>query len=810
MKVAIVAPSPVPFLIGGAEKLFIGMLNYLNQLSVHDVELIKVPCKDWEFWSLMEGYKKFSELNLDHFDMVITTKYPAWMVEHHNHVIYMQHTCRGVYDLYHLMRKSTDWRSVVNKDKRLHRLGKLLDSKPERSLLGEFFSELEYLRSIENSLPRGTFDFPGPLTRVIIQFLDRIAFQPSSPSNPKGIKAYYAISKNVTKREGYFPPGVDVKVVYHPSNLEDFRSKSYEFIFTASRLETLKRLDLLIKAFKKVKGNIKFLIAGTGGQEKKLKKLAKGDDRIKFLGFVTDKELIDYYSRALFVPFIPYDEDYGLITIEAMKSRKAVLTTYDSGGVTEFVKNGYNGLITSPDVDSLAEAMQYLVDNREKTIEMGENAYKTVSFINWENMVASLFGKEALKEKGTAVLKPPEVVTVKPEKSKPHLLVLSTFPVNPPISGGRLRIFNLYKSLSETFKVTVLSLGHENSTFEFNDNFLEVQVKRSKKFNLLAKKIMLKTGVSSDDIASIEGYKLVPQFEERLKELLPSADAVVLVHPYLIKAVLDVKKTVFYDAPDVEYIQKSSMFKSEKYLSLVKEVEREVCDRADLIYPTSKEDALKLKKLYGVNEEKLLVVENGVDTSKVELISLEEKRALKERLGLGNRVVAVFAGSLHKPNIDAVYYVEKLAKKFPSVIFIVIGGAGEVLKNPSPNLIPVGIISDEEKDIIMKASDIGLNPVLSGSGTNLKLVEYLAYGLAVLTTPFGARGINLKDEVFMAEIEEFPEKLSYLTGFVKRDKDFELLRCKARLLSESYDWSKIAKKLEKRIFETLDNLINDD
>lgn len=803
MKVAIVAPSPVPFLIGGAEKLFMGMLNYLNQLSVHDVELIKVPCKDWEFWSLIEGYKKFSELKLDHFDMVVTTKYPAWMIEHPNHVIYMQHTCRGVYDLYHLTKKSTDWRSAVKRDRRLHRLGRLLDSKPERSVLPELFCELDYLRSIESSLPRGTFDFPGPLTRAVIQFLDRVAFQPSSPSRPTGIKAYYAISKNVTKREGYFPPGVEVKVVYHPSNLEEFHSVSYDFIFTASRLESLKRIDLLIKAFKRVKGDIKFLIAGTGGQERALRQLAKGDDRIEFLGFITDKELIDYYSRALFVPFIPYDEDYGLITIEAMKSGKAVLTAYDSGGVTEFVKTGYNGLVTSPDVDSLAEAIQYLVDNRERAVEMGRNASESVSFINWENMVASFFGKEALKERGTAVLKPPEVVTVNPERSKPRLLVLSTFPVNPPISGGRLRIYNLYRNLSRTFKVTVLTLGHENSTFEFNDSFLEVQLKRGSRFNLMARKIMVETGVSSDDIASIEGYRLVPGFEERLDEFLRSTDAVVLVHPYLVKAVSHCRKPVFYDAPDVEYIQKSSMFKSEKYLAMVRDVEKEACNRAKLIYPTSQEDAIKLKELYGVNEDKFLVVENGVDTSRIELLRLDEKRALKERLGLGNRAVAVFAGSLHKPNIDAVHRVESLAKEFPDAIFIVLGGAGEVLKNPPPNLIPVGVVSEEEKDIIMKAADIGLNPVVSGSGTNLKLLEYLAYGLAVLTTPFGARGIRFKDEVFVAEIGDFPQKFEYLVDFVGRDSEFESLRYRARSLSELYDWSRIAEKLEKKVLNFL-------
>jgi len=41
---------------------------------------------------------------------------------------------------------------------------------------------------------------------------------------------------------------------------------------------------------------------------------------------------------------------------------------------------------------------------------------------------------------------------------------------------------------------------------------------------------------------------------------------------------------------------------------------------------------------------------------------------------------------------------------------------------------------------LLAAADAGLNPVLSGGGSNVKLPTYLAAGLAVLSTPFGLRG----------------------------------------------------------------------
>ncbi len=796
MKVALVAPSPIPFIIGGAEKFFIGMVNYLNKLSIHDVELIKVPCKDWEFWSLMDCYRRFSQLNLDHFDMVITTKYPAWMVKHKNHVVYMQHTCRGVYDLYPLTRKPKEWEGLVDRDIRLKDLKEILKSKPTKEKASELLNLLKEIESFKEELDNEIFDFPGPLTRAIIRFLDSAAL---SPNGEFGIKSYFAISKNVAMREGYFPTGVKVKVVHHPSNLEEFHTKSYDFIFTASRLESLKRIDLLIEAFKKVKGDIKFLIAGTGGQEERFKELAKEDERIEFLGFVTDEELIDYYSRALFVPFIPYDEDYGLITVEAMKSGKAVLTTYDSGGVTELVKNGYNGLVVEPKVDKLAEAIEEMVRNRDRTIEMGKRARGSVSHISWENVIGALFGEEALKKR--VKVKPPEVIIT--EDKRPLLLVLSTFPIYPPISGGKRRIYNLYKNLLDEFRVTVLSLNHESKEIELGEGFKEVRVKRTEEFNKLAKEISEETGVSSDDIASIEGYSLIPEYLEKLNELNEEASAVILSHPYLFNSVENIDKPILYDAHNVEYYLKRAMFKNRKYLEMVKEVERKACQRAELIYPVSEKDAEGLAELYGVSTSRITIVENGVDAKGIELISLKEKRALKERLGLGDRVVAVFTGNSHKPNYEAAELVKGLAKEFKDAIFIVVGGVGDALGEVPPNLITTGTIPEEEKDIIMKAADIGLNPMISGSGTNLKLLEYLAYGLVTVSTRFGARGISYTNEILTCEVDDLNEAFEEAVKLTKNEKVLEELRLKVRELAEKYDWSVLAKKLKDKILKLL-------
>ena len=100
MKIAIIAPSPVPYTVGGAEKLWWGMLDAFRRYSDHEVELLKTPTRESTFSELLDSYNYYARLDLNHFDLVISTKYPAWMVWHDNHWVYLQHKLRGLYDTY--------------------------------------------------------------------------------------------------------------------------------------------------------------------------------------------------------------------------------------------------------------------------------------------------------------------------------------------------------------------------------------------------------------------------------------------------------------------------------------------------------------------------------------------------------------------------------------------------------------------------------------------------------------------------------------------------------------------------------------
>lgn len=87
-------------MMGGAEKLWMGLLTGFNRFTPNPCELFKFPVDEFSFWNLVDAYKYFYELDLSGFDMVISGKYPAWMCQHPNHLVYMLHPLRGLYDQY--------------------------------------------------------------------------------------------------------------------------------------------------------------------------------------------------------------------------------------------------------------------------------------------------------------------------------------------------------------------------------------------------------------------------------------------------------------------------------------------------------------------------------------------------------------------------------------------------------------------------------------------------------------------------------------------------------------------------------------
>jgi glycosyltransferase involved in cell wall biosynthesis len=388
VNVVIVAPCHVPLVIGGAEKLWWGLLRHLNEQTPHHADIIKLPGPERNFWEVVESYRRFSELDLRDYDTIISGKYPAWMSDHPRHICYMLHPLRGLYDTYPPGFPSRcevghpDVRALV----RLTR-----SAEQSREALGECFERVERLRTpprrrrLRRPVPPEVFAFPGPLIREIVQYFDRVAFRPGA------VQRFCAISATVAGRAGYFPAGAEVTAVYPPSDLAGYRRpRRGRYLLTVSRLDAPKRVDLLIEAMRHVSAPVTLLIAGTGPEDQRLRELAAGDPRVRFLGYVNDDSLVELYSRALAVLFAPVGEDFGLVALEAMAAGKPVVTTGDAGGPSELVEHGRTGYIAEPEPQAIAEHVERILSDRRLARMMGARGRARAAEITWDGVAASL------------------------------------------------------------------------------------------------------------------------------------------------------------------------------------------------------------------------------------------------------------------------------------------------------------------------------------------------------------------------------------------------------------------------------------
>lgn len=177
------------------------------------------------------------------------------------------------------------------------------------------------------------------------------------------------------------PPPIDGS--YHPTG----KANDTYTIGTVSNLMKRKRIDLLIKSFLEADiEDSRLLIGGNGAEKESLQKLAKNDPRIRFLGFVGDDEMNDFYNSLDVFVFPTAEEGYGMPMVEAMACGKPVVTL-DDGIIPTSIKE--KTTITTK--ENLAETLK----NREFDCDIQKNIefYKGHSIENISKRLMEIYGK---------------------------------------------------------------------------------------------------------------------------------------------------------------------------------------------------------------------------------------------------------------------------------------------------------------------------------------------------------------------------------------------------------------------------------
>jgi len=180
-----------------------------------------------------------------------------------------------------------------------------------------------------------------------------------------------ANSKNVAMRiERYWKRKAD-HVIYPPVDVHFFsKVRPWEeegYFFTVSRLFPEKRIHLVVEAFRKLPHK-RLIVAGTGPLLKKLKR--NSPPNVEFVGWIDDETKARLYKSAEAVIYIPRDEDFGLVPVEAQAAGTPVIGV-NEGGIPESVINGRTGVLLSgaSDPELLSHLVQVIKEFKKDSFD---------------------------------------------------------------------------------------------------------------------------------------------------------------------------------------------------------------------------------------------------------------------------------------------------------------------------------------------------------------------------------------------------------------------------------------------------------
>ncbi|MDD8015708.1 MAG: glycosyltransferase family 4 protein [Acidobacteriota bacterium] len=364
-------------------------------------------------------------------------------------------------------------------------------------------------------------------------------------------------------------------------------------------------------------------------------------------------------------------------------------------------------------------------------------------------------------------------------------LVLSLYESYPPVCGAAMVTYNIAKYLKgKTFLLQLTTRAGDLGDPE--------------SFSLVNVKIRFDHGLGK----VINVFAKFPGILARIKKINPEVlilegAAWVFYYALLLRAarLMKIRARIVYHSHNVEYLLRKQ--KNGPLVSLVtKWSEAWLLNNAHLVTAVSTTDARHFEDLYGA---RCVIIPNGVDTDKFAGIPESLVGRVKEKYRLCGRTALFMGLTDFGPNREALDFLidhvfPRVVHRCPDARLVVIGGD---LKTAKPWLINPGILPHEDVPPFVRACDICLAPIFSGSGTRLKILEYMAAGKAVISTAKGAEGIDVepgRDIVIAESRDDFVRDICLLLNdpVLARGTGHEAMVA----VRQKYSWRDIASKLE--------------
>lgn len=371
--------------------------------------------------------------------------------------------------------------------------------------------------------------------------------------------------------------------------------------------------------------------------------------------------------------------------------------------------------------------------------------------------------------------------------------ILSPYPWGPPTTGVQARIYNLAKNLGQNgINITIFAGGVSGRTDLKNvssrvwsqlrvlETFQPVTIHNARRLPRLT-------------WSTIRSFEKFLKYDAILSEVLSTT-----VHGLLLQGLT--RRFSILDEHNVEWSVARQLGKRSRYdWRRLHTFETYCWKRFDHITATSELDRRKMLTS-GVPDSKITLVPNGVDCD-VFFQDEKSRETVRNIHKLSDAFAILFMGTYgYSPNVDAVETIlEEIYKPttnmLPKAMFMIMGPKADRLSISSTNNI---LVVGMAKDVVpyINASDICIAPIRSGSGTRLKILEWMACGKPVIASSKAVEGLDvshMQNVIVEDDFSRYPIWISRLAddaGLRNR-----LGRNAEALIRSRYDWKVCSKPL---------------
>jgi glycosyltransferase involved in cell wall biosynthesis len=392
------------------------------------------------------------------------------------------------------------------------------------------------------------------------------------------------------------------------------------------------------------------------------------------------------------------------------------------------------------------------------------------------------------------------------------LVVATTFPIFPVRGGGQARVLGLYGALArrgvDVDVVALVGRLDRGGAREVAPGVREIRVPKSPELDGAEWELQKRAGVPVTDLALALHPVLAQDYVAALQASARGASAVVASHPFSRPALAQATDLpLIYEAHNVEADLKDGMYSAEPALAdRVRDVERTCIGAAHHVVVCTQRDARRLGELYGVLADRMVVVPNGTDPAAARFTRADERAERRARLGIEHQI-AVFIGSWHEPNLVAIRDLLRVAPEHEQTRFVVLGSGGLAMAGEDipANVDLCGTVDGGFMASVLSIATAALNPMRLGSGTNLKMLDYALAGVPLVSSVFGARGLEMEagDHYLECDARDVGPALETLRVEARADTARRVESAHA-LVRERFSWDVIADRwLDSPLFAEL-------